>query len=250
MKRYLLLLAVALLTACSSSETLLRDLSERDANEIIAVLYANQISSEKTVDSKGKSFSVLVKKAELAPSVSVLRSVGLPRESHPNLNDIFKSNGFAPTSFEEKVRFAYGTAQELERTISYIDGVLAVRVHVVMPDKVSRHEAQNPPSASVFVNYDDKVNFDLQIPRIRRLIADSIEGLDGANVNILATATQVDLTKIAGTPLTSFLGMKVKQESVPLLSFFMVLFLLMAGGLVYALRKELLAAAKRLKKHD
>ena len=247
MKKLLLLLAVVLLSACSAGEVLLRDLTERDANEIIATLYYNQIQSSKNADAKGKTFAVLVAKDDLAAAVSVLHAVGLPRENRQNLNEIFKSNGFAPTAFEERVRFAYGTSQELERTISYMDGVLTARVHVVIPEKAYRREQQNAPSASVFVSYDDKVPFEAKVPAIRKLVSDSIENLDPVNVNILATPTKVDLAKVVNLQLVSFMGMKVQKDSLPILSGLIFMLLVLLGVSAYYQRALLLTYFNKCK---
>lgn len=196
MKKLCLLLAVVFLTACSSKETLLRDLTERDANEIIAVLYKYNIQADKKPDAKGKTFSVTVKSGELAQSVALLHTQGLPRENRPSLQEVFKSSGFAPTPFEERVKFIYGVSQELERTISLMRGVLNARVHVVIPEKANRHTVQQATTASVFINYDSRVDLELQIPAIRKLVSEAIEGLSIDNVEVLANPIKVDSTAI------------------------------------------------------
>lgn len=245
-KLCLALMAVAL-TACSSKETLLRDLSERDANEIVAVLYTNAISSDKQADAKGKTFTVTVDKSELAKSIAVLRAVGLPREARPSINDVFKSSGFAPTPFEERVRFIYGVSQELERTLSYMNGVMNARVHVVIPEKVSRHQTQAIPSASVFISYDDRTNFELEIPKVRKLVAESIEGLSQDNIEVVATPTRVDLSKLATTPVTNIAGIRVHQDDFPILFTFVALWIAVLAFLGYHFRREIQAQWQKFK---
>jgi type III secretion protein J len=239
--RFSLVAVVVLLTACGSKETLLRDLSEPDANEIIAVLHSNSIGSEKLQDAKGKTFTVMVSKGHLPQAVSVLRAVGLPRQQRASFSEVFKSNGFAPTAFEERVRFIYATSQELERTISYMEGVLVARVHVVMPEKAYRRENQNPPSASVFIAYDDRITFEAQIPKIRKLVAESIENLDPANVDILASPSKVDLTRIVRTPVTTFLGMSVSPDTVPFLTGLLIVIFGLVAALAFAFRAQVKA---------
>ena len=246
--RYLTILLTAfVLSACGNSEVLLRDMTERDANEIISALYIANINSSKATDAKGKTFSVLVAKDDLAKSVAVLRAQGLPREARLSLNEVFKSSGFAPTAFEERVRFVYGTAQELERTISYMEGVLNARVHVVIPERARRAEVQNPPSASVFIGYDDKVSFDLQVPKVRRLVAESIEGLDPANVDVFISPIKVDLAKVASTPVVSFLGINVAKDSAGGLAVLLVTILGLLGVIVFLARAKVLALLHKVK---
>jgi type III secretion protein J len=245
LKRVLLLSLVLLLGACSSKTTLLRDITERDANEIVAVLYMRNIDATKTSDAKGKSFNVMVAQSELPKAVAALRAVGLPRESRPSLNDVFKSSGFAPTPFEERVRFTYGISQELERTISYMQGVLTARVHVVIPEKSRRKENQGTPSASVFVSYDETVNFELEVPKIRKLVTESIEGLSEDNIQVVITPERVDLTKIVATPVANVAGVRIHQDDIPLFSGFVILLLAALGYVVYTFRGQIQAFAKK-----
>ena len=210
---------VALLLCLSgcSREILLRDLSERDANEIVAVLYSSSIEAQKMVDPKGKSFSVEVRSAELARAVAVLRALGLPKSPRTNLNEVFRSTGFAPTPFEERVRYLFGLAQEIERTISLMQGVFQTRVHVVTPDWASKLVDLQQAKASIFVSYDDRYDIETLVPRIRKLVSDSIEGLSPQRVEILAIPSRVDLKQVTEVPLAKFVGVRVHQSDFPIL---------------------------------
>lgn len=204
------------LTGCSR-EILLRDLTERDANEIVAVLYTSSIDAQKMVDPKGKSFSVEVRSAELARSVAVLRALGLPKSPRTNLNEVFRSTGFAPTPFEERVRYLFGLAQEIERTISLMEGVLQTRVHVVTPDGASKIVDLQQAKASIFVSYDDRYDIETLVPRIRKLVGDSIEGLSPQRVEILAIPSRVDLKQVTELPIAKFLGVRIHKSDFPIL---------------------------------
>jgi type III secretion protein J len=190
----------------------LRDLTERDANEIIGTLYMAAIDSDKITDPKGKSFSVQVLSSDAPRAIAALRSVGLPRAPRPSINEVFKSTGFAPTPFEERVRFAYGNSQEIERTLSLMDGVLQARAHLVIPEGAKRGQTLAEAKASIFISYDDRYNLELSAPKIRRLVADSIEGLSANNVEVLFSATKLDMKKISSVPLTNFLGMRIHSD--------------------------------------
>ena len=87
---------VALLLSGCGKELLLRDLTERDANEIVGVLYTSSVEAQKVADAKGKTFAVEVLSSDVARAVAVLRALGLPKSPRPNLNEVFRSTGFAP----------------------------------------------------------------------------------------------------------------------------------------------------------
>ena len=210
------LLALAL-GGCSK-EMLLRDLTERDANEIVGVLYASSVESQKVADAKGKTFAVEVLSSDLPRAVAVLRALGLPKSPRPNLNEVFRSSGFAPTPFEERVRYLFGLAQELERTVSLMEGVLQTRVHVVTPDSTSKLIDLQQSKASVYLSYDDRYDLEVLVPRIRKLVSDSIEGLSPSRVEILAIASRVDLKAVTEVPIKRVLGVRVhKQDATTLL---------------------------------
>lgn len=214
LERWLLCgLLLGLLTGCSS-EILLRDLTERDANEIVSVLYTSSIESQKIPDAKGKSFSVRVLSSDLPRAVAVLRALGLPKSPRTNLNEVFRSTGFAPTPFEERVRYLFGLAQEVERTISLMEGVLQTRVHVVTPDGSSKLLDLQQAKASVFVSYDDRFDIEALVPRIRKMVSDSIEGLSPSKVEILAIPSRVDLKSVTEVPIQRVLGVRVHKDDV------------------------------------
>jgi type III secretion protein J len=240
--RWLCWTFVALSLSGCSREILLRDLTERDANEIVAVLYSSSIEAQKMVDPKGKSFSVEVRSAELARSVAVLRALGLPTSPRTNLTEVFRSSGFAPTPFEERVRYLFGLAQEIERTISLMEGVLQTRVHVVIPDGASKIADLQLSKASIFVSYDDRYDIETLVPRMRRLVSDSIEGLSPPRVEILAIPSRVDLKQVTEVPISKFLGVRIHKSDFPLL---VAEIGVMLGLLVLSGGMQLLAYRKR-----
>jgi type III secretion protein J len=245
--RWLLWSVLALSLCGCSREILLRDLSERDANEIVAVLYASSIEAQKMADAKGKSFAVEVRSSELARSVAVLRALGLPKSPRTNLNEVFRSTGFAPTPFEERVRYLFGLAQEIERTISLMEGVLQTRVHVVTPDGASKIADLQLAKASIFVSYDDRHDIELLVPRIRKLVSDSIEGLSSNRVEILAIPSRVDLKQVTEVPISKFLGVRIHKGDF---SLFVGLIGLMLGLLVLSAGMQVMSFYRRRKDGD
>lgn len=208
--RITLLVSAILLGGCGQ-EILLRDLQERDANEIVAVLYASSIESSKLAEGKGETFAVSVRSVEFPRAVAALQALGLPRQPRPSLNEIFGESSFAPTPFEQKIRYIFGLSQELERTISLMEGTLNTRVHVVIPDNSDRDRVELA-KASVFVNFDDRYDIETLVPRIRKLVSDSLEGVVPERVEVLAIPSRVDLRTQGQIPIISFLGVRLHKD--------------------------------------
>ncbi|PWC12800.1 EscJ/YscJ/HrcJ family type III secretion inner membrane ring protein [Brenneria roseae subsp. americana] len=183
-KRAIFLLLALLLTGCEKPIELNRGLSENDANETIATLGRYQIAAEKRVDKTGVTLVIEAKDMERA--VNILNAAGLPRQSRTNLGEVFQKSGVISTPLEERARYIYALSQEVEATLTQIDGVLVARVHVVLPERIAPGEPVQPASAAVFIKYRAELEPDSMEPRIRRMVASSIPGLSGKSDKELA----------------------------------------------------------------
>lgn len=173
---YCLLAALlTVLCGCERRVELLRELSEQDANEVVAVLAGKQIKAEKNLDKEG--VSVVVNSLEMARAVRLLEAAGLPRRARTNFGDVFKKEGVISTPLEERARYIYATSQELESTLSLIDGVVVARVHVVLPERIAPGEPVQPASAAVFIKHLPSLDPDVVRPRVSRMVQNSIPGL-------------------------------------------------------------------------
>lgn len=200
LRRMLLCLAGAVAIAGCSGQELYRDIDEREANEMVAVLMRAGIDSSKTPGEKG-TFTVQVPQSEFARAVDVLRQNGLPRDQFETLGTVFKKEGFTSSSLAERARLVFGISQELSSTISQFDGVIEARVHLALPEADPLTGAANPPSASVFVKYREGFDIPAQTAAIKSLVTNSVEGLEYDKVSIAMTEAKtppVPLAPIGG----------------------------------------------------
>ena len=181
-----LIMALTILSsaACSDHMELYRDLSEQDANEVLAELTSKHIEVQKRQDKNG--VAVLVATPDISRAVRALEAVGLPHRSRSSLGEVFRKNGVISSPLEERARYLYALSQELEQTLSQIDGVVVARVHVVLPERIAPGEPVQPASAAVFIKHRAELDPDSVLPRIRRMVASSIPGISGADDKKLA----------------------------------------------------------------
>ncbi|MBK5343975.1 MULTISPECIES: type III secretion system inner membrane ring lipoprotein SctJ [Pseudomonas] len=177
-------LMILLLCGCGERMELHRDLSEQDANEVLAELAGKHIDAQKRLDKNG--VAVLVATRDISRAVRALEAVGLPRRSRSSLGEVFRKEGVISSPLEERARYLYALSQELEQTLSQIDGVVVARVHVVLPERVAPGEPVQPASAAVFIKHRAELDPDSVLPRIRRMVASSIPGISGADDKKLA----------------------------------------------------------------
>jgi len=167
-----------ILNGCSDRVELHRQLSEQEANEVVAELADKHIRAQKIPAKDG--VVVTVNTSDIGRSVRTLEAAGLPRMARATMGDTFRKEGVISTPLEERARYIYALSQELETTLSKIDGVIVARVHVVLPERIAPGEPVQPASASVFIKHDPRLDPDNIRARVRRMVASSIPGMTAA----------------------------------------------------------------------
>lgn len=195
----LAVLLVVLLSACQ--EELYTGLNEREANEMLALLLQHGISASKAAD-KDSLVSLSVEKTQLPAAVDLLRTHGFPRETYDTVGQVFQKQGLVSSPTEDHIRLVYALSQELNDTLSRIDGVLSARVHVVMPETSPTGQSMGPSSAAVFIRYQSNFDLDQLVPQIKTLVANSIEDLsyDRVSVALFPVDTLVPRSPELGAP--------------------------------------------------
>lgn len=231
-------LLLSLLAACGSSVTLYASASEGEANEILSVLLDSGIRAQKIQGKDGVAVSVDAE--QVARALDILRSRGLPRERFDGMGQIFRKEGLVSSPLEERARYIYALSQELTNTLSQMDGVLAARVHVVLPERGGVGETATPSTAAVFIKHQVGYTLDALQPQIRKLVTHAIPGLTEDRVSIVLVSAQPGTSAGAAQPdQTSVLGFRVDAGSAAglglLLGALALLVLALAGAIGYLL---------------
>lgn len=180
--RLFVVVCLLLLAGCSDDTVLFGGLTEQDSNDVIAKLADEHITAHKQMEKVG--VTVLVAAADINRAVRVLDAAGLPHHARASLGEIFKKEGVISTPLEERARYIYALSQELESTLSQIDGVIVARVHVVLPERIAPGEPVQPASAAVFIKYAASVlDPDSVRGRIQQMVASSIPGMSQDSAN-------------------------------------------------------------------
>jgi type III secretion protein J len=175
---------VALLFALAGCKVgLYSNLTEQEANEMVAALTAAQLSADKErLDND--QWQVLVDKGELATALELLRTHGLPHDRYASMGEVFRKQGLVSTPSEERMRYIYAMSQELSQTLRKVDGVITARVHVVIPANDPLSDKIRPSSAAVFIKHRADVDLRMLTPAVKDLVAHSIEGLSHEQVSL------------------------------------------------------------------
>lgn len=205
-----------LLAACGGRVDLMAAVPEDEANEIVSALLDAGIPVEKVPGKEG-AVGVRVDSDKVARSLELLRERGLPRERYAGMGQVFRKEGLISSPLEERARYIYALSQELSNTLSKIDGVVAARVHVVLPERGAAGEAGVPSTAAVFIKHQDGYNLDIIQPQIRRLVTNSIPGLTADRVSVVFVAAQARAAE-ARSPMSQVMGFGVSPASAAGLS--------------------------------
>ncbi len=155
-------------------------LSEADAGQIVEKL------AESGIPYKLQSSGTI-----LVPSNQVYDArLSLAREGLPNSEtvgfELFSGNTLGMTDFSQRVNYQNALEGELERTISSLASVEAVRVHIVTPERSLLSSDQAAATASVTIKERSGNHVDAaQVRSITHLVASSVENLDPEHVVVV-----------------------------------------------------------------
>jgi type III secretion protein J len=190
------LLCLALAVPGCSNVTLYSNLPESDINEMMAVLQRQGIDCAKEPGTEG-TWTMTVPGRSFAEAVRVINAMGYPRPKSQGISESFQKSGLVSSPTEERIRFMAALSHELEETFMRIDGVVAARVHVVLPENDPLNDRKQPAKASVLIKHLDNVDVSSRINDIKGIVTHSLEGLQDSEVAVYFVATQ-QASEVAG----------------------------------------------------
>ncbi len=214
---FLSLLILFLCTGCESNQSIVANIDEKEANEIVVYLASKGIPAQKVqaatselAAASAAQYNIMVESSRSVDAMAILNKVGLPRRMGTNLLELFAKSGLMSSDREETIRYQAGLAEELQNTIRKIDGVLEADVQLSFPpsETLATPGAPAPKiTASVYIKHQgvlDDPNNHMET-KIKRLLAGSVNGLNYDNVIVVSDRsrfTDITLTP-EGEPISS-----------------------------------------------
>lgn len=171
-----------MITGCR--EVMYSNLSEEDANELLAVLLERNIDATKVNEGK-QGYKVEVDKDDFVNALAIAKDHALPKTRYQDIGSIFTGQGLISSQTEERTRLSYAISQELSNTLQRIDGVLDARVHVVLSEYDQMSGRTTLPSAAVYIRHTPDSPVPNMIVGIKETVARSVPALDVANVSVM-----------------------------------------------------------------
>ena len=122
--------AAAVLLAACGGKPLYSQLDETQANQVMGALIAAGVDADKNPSPSKTGWEVRVATSDFPYAMQVLAAQGLPRAQFANGCDVFRKEGFASSSTEERGREQCALQQELADTLTRFPGVVDARSSV------------------------------------------------------------------------------------------------------------------------
>lgn len=211
-----------LLAGCAGNQSIVNNIDEREANEIVVFLASKGIVAQKiaatstAVGGGGATdmFNIAVDAKQTTDAMALLNRYGLPRRKGTNLLTLFAGGGLMSSDREETIRYQAGLAEELRNTIRKIDGVLDADVQISFPPAETAPGVTPPKTtAAVYIKHQgimEDPNSHLEV-KIKRLLAGSINGLQFDDVSVISDRSR--LADIVLQPESEMIGMGNLQDT-------------------------------------
>lgn len=248
---------VLLLVACGQ-ENLYQDLTERDANEILVVLYQEGISAEKVrvEGTQEVTYTIQVPKDEIKQARRILVANNLPKKKELGFSGICQEKGLIPTPEEEKCRKLLALKGEIINSLERVPGVIDADVVLNIPEIdefASEDAAKKKPTASAVVRVNKEqmgAGYEVREVNMQRFIANTVENLDPRDVTVIISYVESPAKILAqgptpetaaspgassAGPMGTIAGLTLSQESMQRFKIYAVVFLILLIGVSAAL---------------
>lgn len=185
-----MLALAACLAACSKPMAeLYGSQTEAEANDMVLALRSHGITATKVSGKAG--ISVMTSDAEFAASVQVLTAAGLPRQKRPGVTDLFPAGKMFTTPAEESIRSRFALEQQIASDLQMIQGVRDAQVILALGEPVA-HGPQTPSSASVMIIFDDHLEAEGLVPRVKLFVENSVPQLPAERISVVMFRAHYD----------------------------------------------------------
>lgn len=183
-----LLMGFTLVLLAGCKVDLYQDLSEQEANEMLALLLLRDIPANKQL-LKGGLVSITVEKDRFSEAVEVLRQYGMPRKNTASIEDLFPSGQLVTSPTQEQAKILFLKEQQLEAMLINMNGVIRAQVSVAESAPQSRRDSP-VLSASVLLKYSPDHNLNSRETDVRALVQKGVPNLKAENISVVLEPTE------------------------------------------------------------
>jgi type III secretion protein J len=221
---FLFLFFTLWLASCQGNQSIVNNVEEREANEIIVYLASKGIAAQKVQAASGElggqgpsnQFNIYVDPDKSTEAMALLNRAGLPKQQGTTLLQLFAKSGLMSSDREETIRYQAGLAEQLKNTILKIDGVLDADVQISFPPTETTPApgvAIPKTTAAIYVKHQgvlEDPNSHLET-KIKRLVSGGVTGLNFEDVSVISDRSK--MAEIQLSPGGEMIGPKNLADS-------------------------------------
>ncbi|MCB0310306.1 MAG: hypothetical protein KDD42_03670 [Bdellovibrionales bacterium] len=197
------------------SEQIARELTQKQANEIVAVLSANGIAAQADSDQGGRDrFTVNVDSENFTAAVTILRNYNLPPQQS-KLEELLEQRGLIPNSREiEAKRVERAGELKVEEVLMHHDAVASARVGISQLD-VS--DAQQVAKRSVVVMLRTRPGEQISEEEVKEIVHGLVPDTDSETITVSMQSVSSSGGKLLVEGVENRDGQVVRIAMVPFL---------------------------------
>lgn len=208
-KAILTVLLAMLLMACNENN-LLENLTQQQANQVLAILQQYDISAHKQGGGKA-GYTIAVNRAEATAALSIINLYQLPWSADIQIGQAFPESALVASPNAEQARVISLQEQRLEQSLRIIGQVVNAKVHISYP--VFSNDSANKLSnvhVGVIITHKGNIDESVFISQIKSLIKNSLSNIRYENISVVlfsAPSIQyVSPTKVRSAEFTVWQG--------------------------------------------
>lgn len=182
--RTLAVVLFALMLSACNDEKLLFNLTQEQANQVLAVLQQHNISANKEGTLKA-GYTVAVNKSESTAALSIINQYQLPWSADVQIAQAFPEGALVSSPNAEQARVLSLQEQRLEQSLRMIAQVVNARVHVSYP--AFNNDSGRTPTGQVgvIITYKGELDDNLFISQVKSLIKNSFDDVRYENISVV-----------------------------------------------------------------
>lgn len=208
-KLLLTTLLAMLLMACNEAH-LLENLTQQQANQVLAVLQQYDIAAQKQGGGKG-GYTVTINRAETTAALSIINLYQLPWPSDVQIGQAFPDSALVASPNAEQARVISLQEQRLEQSLRIISQVVNAKVHISYPlfsnDAANRFTSDH---VGVIITHKGNIDESMFISQVKSLIKNSLSNIRYENISVVLFAVPaiqyVPPTKVRSVEFTVWQG--------------------------------------------
>ncbi|WKX28059.1 type III secretion system inner membrane ring lipoprotein SctJ [Tatumella ptyseos] len=183
--RYFPIVIMILLLSGCDNETILFNLTQGQANQVLAILQQHNIAASKTGTLKA-GYTVNVSRTESTAALSIVNQYQLPWSAEVQIAQAFPESALVSSPHAEQARVLSLQEQRIEQSLRLISQVVNARVHVSYPSfSQDFNKKTTPGHVGVMLMIKGEVNEGLFITQIKTLIKNSFNDIRYENISVV-----------------------------------------------------------------